>query len=129
MRSSHLSYRPTFEGIIPILNDAFCKVKQVLNLPAENVRMVSWLLVIHIFGFVFWISSGLVTFPISTLMQLLHEPSEEGRKTLAHVQRIALRAFADPGPVDGGGRDHADHHEFVVLPARALAAHPDLRSC
>ncbi len=57
--------------------------------------MVSWLLVIHIFGFVFWIS-GLVA-ATTILMQLLHEPSEEGRKALAHVQRIALRAFADPG--------------------------------
>jgi len=57
--------------------------------------MVSWLLVVHIFGFVFWIS-GLVGAGI-VVSQLASESSVEGRQSLARVQRIALRAFADPG--------------------------------
>jgi putative membrane protein len=59
------------------------------------VKMVSWLLVAHVFGFVFWIS-GLVGAAV-TLSHLVAEPSAEGREALARVQRIALRAFADPG--------------------------------
>src|SRR5580693_591458 len=36
VRSSHLSYRPTLEGIIPIITMPSARVKRVLNLPAEE---------------------------------------------------------------------------------------------
>jgi len=57
--------------------------------------MIAWLLVIHIFGLVLWIS-GLVTTTI-VLSQIAQESSAEGRQALARVQRVLLRALADPG--------------------------------
>jgi uncharacterized membrane protein len=59
--------------------------------------MIAWLLVIHIFGLVLWIS-GLMTATI-VLSQLAQEATAEGRVALARVQRVLLRALADPGAV------------------------------
>jgi uncharacterized membrane protein len=59
--------------------------------------MIAWLLVIHIFGLVLWIS-GLMTTTI-VLSQIAQESSAEGRQALARVGRVLLRALADPGAV------------------------------
>jgi putative membrane protein len=57
--------------------------------------MVAWMLVVHIFGLVFWVSGLLVT----TIMLSRHtqETSVEVREALAGLERIFLRGMADPG--------------------------------
>jgi protoporphyrinogen IX oxidase len=57
--------------------------------------MVAWLLVLHIFGFTLWISGLLMT----TLALLRHtgESAAEARAGLAGIEKLALRAMADPG--------------------------------
>jgi putative membrane protein len=57
--------------------------------------MVSWLLVLHIFGFTFWISGLLMT--SFALMKQIREPLAEGRSGLAALGKLGLRAFADSG--------------------------------
>jgi len=57
--------------------------------------MVAWLLVLHIFGFTLWISGLLMT----TLVLLRHigEGAPEARAGLAGIEKLGLRAMADPG--------------------------------
>ncbi|PYU28413.1 MAG: hypothetical protein DMG31_20155 [Acidobacteria bacterium] len=57
--------------------------------------MVAWLLVLHIFGFTLWISGLLMT----TLVLLRHigESAPEARAGLAGIEKLGLRAMADPG--------------------------------
>ncbi len=57
--------------------------------------MVAWLLVLHIFGFTLWISGLLMT----TLVLLRHtgESAPEERAGLAGIEKLGLRAMADPG--------------------------------
>ena len=57
--------------------------------------MVAWLLVFHIFGFTLWISGLLMT----TLALFRHtgESATEARAGLAGIEKLGLRAMADPG--------------------------------
>jgi putative membrane protein len=57
--------------------------------------MVAWLLAGHIFGLVLWISGLLGT----TMLLARHtqETAGEARQALARVERMTLRALADPG--------------------------------
>src|SRR6266702_8578171 len=57
--------------------------------------MVAWLLVLHVFGFTLWISGLLMT----TLVLLRHigESAPEARAGLAGIEKLGLRAMADPG--------------------------------
>ena len=57
--------------------------------------MVAWTLVVHVFGFVLWVSGLLMT--TAVLLQHSKETSAEARRTLAKMGRICLRGFADPG--------------------------------
>jgi protoporphyrinogen IX oxidase len=57
--------------------------------------MVAWILVAHIFGFLFWIGGLLVTTIV--LSRHLRESSAEVRRSLAGLERIFLRGMADPG--------------------------------
>jgi len=56
---------------------------------------VAFLLVIHVFGLVLWICGLLGNTLI--LSQLAGEVSTEARQSLERLQRIFLRALADPG--------------------------------
>jgi putative membrane protein len=57
--------------------------------------MVPALLVVHIFGIVFWVSGLLVT--SMALTRHTQENSPEARQALARLERIYLRGLADPG--------------------------------
>jgi protoporphyrinogen IX oxidase len=57
--------------------------------------MVAWLLVVHIFGFTLWISGLLMT--TFVLLRHIPETAAETRATLSRMEKLALRAFADPG--------------------------------
>jgi protoporphyrinogen IX oxidase len=57
--------------------------------------MVAWLLVLHIFGFTLWIS-GLLTTSL-VLLRHISETAPDARASLAGVEKVALRALADPG--------------------------------
>jgi protoporphyrinogen IX oxidase len=57
--------------------------------------MVAWLLVLHIFGFTLWISGLLMTGFV--LLQHIRAAAPESRASLAGIERLGLRAFADPG--------------------------------
>lgn len=57
--------------------------------------MVSWILVIHVFGFVFWVSGLLVT--TIALLRHTQETSPDARQALARLEKIFLRGMADPG--------------------------------
>jgi len=57
--------------------------------------MVAWLLAGHVFGFILW-ASGLLATTI-LLGRHVEESSAEARQALARVERIVLRALADPG--------------------------------
>jgi protoporphyrinogen IX oxidase len=57
--------------------------------------MVPALLVVHIFGIVFWVSGLLVT--SMALTRHTQESSPEARQALARLERIYLRGLADPG--------------------------------
>lgn len=57
--------------------------------------MVPVLLVVHVFGLVFWISGLLVT--SMALTRHTQEASPETRQALARLERIYLRGLADPG--------------------------------
>ena len=57
--------------------------------------MVAWTLVLHIFGLTLWVSGLLVT--TIALSRHAQETSQEGRQALARIERIFLRAMADPG--------------------------------
>ena len=57
--------------------------------------MVAWLLVLHIFGFTLWISGLLMT--TFVLLRHIAETATETRASLARVEKLGLRAFADPG--------------------------------
>jgi protoporphyrinogen IX oxidase len=57
--------------------------------------MISWILVIHVFGFVFWVSGLLVT--TIALLRHTQETSPEARNALARLEKIFLRGMADPG--------------------------------
>ena len=58
-------------------------------------NMVAWLLALHVFAFVLWIS-GLLLATI-VLSRYAQEPSGEARQALARLERTVLRALADPG--------------------------------
>jgi len=53
------------------------------------------LLVVHMFGVIFWISGLLVT--SMSLTRHTQETSPEARAALARLERIFLRGLADPG--------------------------------
>jgi putative membrane protein len=57
--------------------------------------MVAWFLVLHVFGFTMWISGLLMTSLV--LSRHVGEKAPESRATLAGIERLALRALADPG--------------------------------
>ncbi len=57
--------------------------------------MVAWTLVVHVFGFVFWVSGLLVTTIV--LYRHTQETSPETRAVLARLERVFLRGMADPG--------------------------------
>jgi putative membrane protein len=57
--------------------------------------MVAWLLVLHILGFTLWISGLLMTSFL--LLRHIRETVPEARASLAGVERLGLRAMADPG--------------------------------
>ena len=57
--------------------------------------MVPVLLVVHMFGLVFWVSGLLVT--SMALTRHTQEASPEARQALARLERIFLRGLADPG--------------------------------
>jgi len=57
--------------------------------------MVPWLLVLHIFGFTFWISGLLMASFI--LLRHVGEKAPEARASLARIETLALRGLADPG--------------------------------
>lgn len=57
--------------------------------------MLSWILVAHIFGLVFWVGGLLVT--TMAMSQQTQEPTADGRQALSRTQRRFLRGMADPG--------------------------------
>jgi putative membrane protein len=57
--------------------------------------MVAWLLVLHIFGFTLWICGLLMTSFV--LLRHIGTAAPEARASLASVERLGLRALADPG--------------------------------
>lgn len=57
--------------------------------------MFQALLVVHVFGVVFWVSGLLVT--SMSLTRHTQEASPEARQALARLERIFLRGLADPG--------------------------------
>lgn len=59
------------------------------------IAVVPALLVVHIFGLVFWISGLLVT--SMALTRHTQEASADARQALARLERIYLRGLADPG--------------------------------
>jgi putative membrane protein len=59
------------------------------------MTMVPALLVVHIFGIVFWVSGLLVT--SMALTRHTQETSPEAKQALARLERIFLRGLADPG--------------------------------
>jgi putative membrane protein len=59
------------------------------------IAVVPALLVVHIFGIVFWVSGLLVT--SMALTRHTQEESPDARQALARLERIYLRGLADPG--------------------------------
>jgi len=57
--------------------------------------MVSWLLVLHVFGFTLWISGLLMTSFV--LLKHVGESAPQARESLAGIEKLGLRALADPG--------------------------------
>jgi len=57
--------------------------------------MVPWLLVVHIFGFTLWISGLLMTSFV--LLRHIGVTEAETRASLAGIEKLGLRALADPG--------------------------------
>jgi putative membrane protein len=57
--------------------------------------VVPFLLVIHLFGWMFWVGGLLVT--SMALTRHTQETSPEARQALARLERIYLRGLADPG--------------------------------
>jgi putative membrane protein len=57
--------------------------------------MVPWLLVVHIFGFTLWISGLLMTSFV--LLRHIGVAEAETRASLAGIEKLGLRALADPG--------------------------------
>ena len=57
--------------------------------------MFQVLLVVHVWGLVFWVSGLLVT--SMSLTRHAQETSTEARQALARLERIFLRGLADPG--------------------------------
>ncbi len=57
--------------------------------------MVASFLVVHVLGFMFWVSGLLVT--SMALTRHTQEESAEAQKALARLERIYLRGLADPG--------------------------------
>ncbi len=57
--------------------------------------MVAWLLVMHVFGFTLWISGLIMTSFV--LLRHIDATSPESRESLAGVEKMGLRALADPG--------------------------------
>jgi putative membrane protein len=57
--------------------------------------MVAWLLVLHIFGFTLWISGLLMTSFV--LLRHIGAAVPEARDVLAGIEKLGLRALADPG--------------------------------
>src|ERR1700680_4813626 len=57
--------------------------------------MASWLLVLHILGFTLWISGLLMTSFV--LLRHIAVTSPETGANLAGIEKLGLRAMADPG--------------------------------
>ena len=57
--------------------------------------MVAWLLVLHILGFTLWISGLLMTSLV--LLRRIGATAPETRASLAAIEKLGLRAMADPG--------------------------------
>jgi putative membrane protein len=76
------------------------------------------LLVVHVFGLVFWVSGLLVT--SMALTRHTQEASAEARQALARLERIILRGLADPGALltilAGAGLISTNPHYFLHAP-------------
>jgi putative membrane protein len=57
--------------------------------------MVPWLLVVHVFGFTLWICGLLMC--AFVLLRHTRETIPETRASLAGIEKLGLRAMADPG--------------------------------
>ena len=57
--------------------------------------MVAWLLVVHILGFTLWIAGLLMTSFV--LLRHIGTAAPEARASLAGIEKLGLRALADPG--------------------------------
>jgi putative membrane protein len=57
--------------------------------------MVPWLLVVHVFGFTLWICGLLMS--AFVLLRHTRETIPETRASLAGIEKLGLRAMADPG--------------------------------
>jgi putative membrane protein len=57
--------------------------------------MVPWLLVVHVFGFTLWICGLLMCSFV--LLRHTRETIPEARASLAGLEKLSLRAMADPG--------------------------------
>jgi putative membrane protein len=57
--------------------------------------MVAWLLVMHVFGFTLWISGLMMTSFV--LLRHIEATSSQSRESLAGIEKLGLRALADPG--------------------------------
>ena len=80
--------------------------------------MIPALLVVHVFGLVFWVSGLLVT--SMALTRHTQEASAEARQALARLERIILRGLADPGALltilAGAGLISTNPHYFLHAP-------------
>jgi putative membrane protein len=57
--------------------------------------MVAWLLVLHVLGFTLWISGLMMTSLV--LLRHVGETTVEARTALGRIEKLGLRALADPG--------------------------------
>ena len=80
--------------------------------------MIPALLVVHVFGLVFWVSGLLVT--SMALTRHTQETSPDARQALARLERIFLRGLADPGALltilAGTGLIMTNSHYYLHAP-------------
>ena len=80
--------------------------------------MIPALLVVHVFGLVFWVSGLLVT--SMALTRHTQETAAEARQALGRLERIFLRGLADPGALltilAGTGLIMTNSHYYLHAP-------------
>jgi len=80
--------------------------------------MIPALLVVHVFGLVFWVSGLLVT--SMALTRHTRETAAEARQALGRLERIFLRGLADPGALltilAGAGLIMTNSHYYLHAP-------------